>query len=82
MIPLSEGSRGLATPSSIVTTAGSGNSTVSLAPSSCRSAVPSPPAISSFETAVTHGSPTRSAVIGPTVWLALSVAIRPKSTRS
>ena len=66
----------------MVTTAGSGNSTVSLAPSSWRSAVPRPAAMSSFEMAVTQGTPMRCAVIGPTVWLALSVAIRPNSTRS
>ena len=41
-------------PSSIVTTAGSGNSTISAAPSSSRCAVPLPFATSSFDTAVTQ----------------------------
>src|SRR5215213_2214588 len=82
IMPFNEASRGRAMPSSIVRTAGSGNCTVSEAPSRSRRAVPPRFSIWSCEIPVTHGRSSSSAVIGPTVPLAVSVAIRPNRIKS
>jgi hypothetical protein len=82
MIPLSVGSRSLFSPSSTVSTAGRGNSTVSEAPSSSRFAVPRPSATSSLEIAVTHGRSKSSATIGPVAPFAESTESLPKKIRS
>src|SRR5689334_20707301 len=82
MIPLSDGSRAVLSPSSTVSTAGSGNSTISCAPSSSRLAVPFPLAISSEEIALTHGSWSISATIWPTTPFDESGDIFPNRIRS
>src|SRR5687767_1639872 len=78
MIPFRDGYRGRAIPSSIVTTAGSGNSTISPAPSISRRAVPLPFAISSLDAAVTTGIPNSSPVAVPTMDADVSNAYLPK----
>src|SRR5690606_29334133 len=68
MIPLSPGSRGVLSPLSQVSTAGSGQVATSVPPSISRSTVAEPSATSSAVIAVAHGSSSSSATIGPTCW--------------